>query len=138
MRFFASAQGDTKVPFGGVGLAAQQGDLTGAGVRTSKIWIEHECAREAAFRRVVIARAERKRSETELDVGIVRRQRTCSRKQARAFVRVAALVAQHAEQMQRVGIVGMFDKLRAIALFGFVEAALTVQINRFLEHVGSQ
>jgi hypothetical protein len=54
--------------------------------------------------------------------------------QMRALGRVATLMAQHAEQMQRIDVVGVFRKLRAIALFGFVEAALTVQVNRFLEH----
>ena len=43
-------------------------------------------------------------------------------------------MAQHAEQMQRIDVVGIFRKLRAIAVFGFVEAALTVQVYRLLEH----
>ena len=124
--------------FGGVGLAAQQGDLAGASTRSGKIRIEHERARETAFCRVIIASTERERSETELEVGIVRRQRTGASKQMRALLRVAPLVTQHAEQMQRIGIVRILGKMRAIALFGFVEAALTVQINRLFEHVKSQ
>jgi hypothetical protein len=65
----------------------------------------------------------------------IRRNRLAD--QVERLIAIAALVAQDAEQVQRMGILGLGEQMFAIGLFGSVELAVLVQFKGFLQgHFG--
>ena len=134
VRLFAVAQRGAEVLLGDRLLAAHERELAEARVRAGEVRIERERRVEAATRRLVVALAEVQRGERELDAGVFGGEFVRTPQQRAAFGRVTELVAQHAEQVQRLDVVGLLGEPGAIPLLGLVETALAMLVDGVFEH----
>jgi len=66
-------------------------------------------------------------AEVQLQRGVLRAQVDRAPHQLGGFGVLALLMAQHAQQMQRVDVRGIAVERRAVAAFGVVEAAVTMR-----------
>jgi len=73
-----------------------------------------------------------------MELRMIRRQRDRPADQVQRCRRIAALLAQYAEQMQRIGVVGRGLQVCAIRLFGGVELAGLVEVKGFLQGHGQK
>jgi hypothetical protein len=118
-------------------LALHQRDLAEPGMRGADVGIERERPLVVFARRREIAGLETQRAERQLDAGLLGRKRVRANQQILRLGIGAALVAQQAEQMQRVGIVRLGLEVFAVAPLGLVETTQAVQFNRVFQHDGS-
>ena len=135
LRILGDAQRGAEMPLGDIALAAHHRELTQARVRRADVRIHLERALVMRARGLELAGLETQRAEAERDAGLRRRDFARARDEISRFGGVAALMAQQTEQMQRIGIVGLFGEMAPVASFRLVETAQAVQIDRFFQHV---
>ena len=103
------------------------------GVRAAEIRIHRQRAVERHARPRGIAGLAQQGGMAQRQLRVVRLQLGRPRQQAQGFRVLAAPVQQDAEQVHRVGIVGVLRQPGAIATHGFVEATRVVQAVDILE-----
>src|SRR5262249_15636674 len=135
LRILARAKRDAEMPLGRLALAVHQRDLAEARMCGADVRIERERLFVMPARRVEIARLAAHGAERELDAGLLGRERMRAREEILGLGARTALMAQKAEQMQRVGVVRLALEVLAIALLGLVETAEAVEFDRIFQHV---
>ena len=73
-------------------------------------------------------------AEVQLQCGVFRAQVDRAAHEHRRFGVLALLVAQHAEQMQRVDMAGVMVERGAVIAFGVIEAAVTMRRERAVKY----
>jgi len=106
-------------------------------VRLYAVRIQNQRALEARTRASTVTGAQQCTAERKMKLRVLGIRRNRLPDQVERLVAIAALVAQDAEQVQRVGIAGLGEQMFTIGLFGGVELAALVQFKGFLQdHFG--